>query len=161
MPPWHADAAPGTFLNERRLAADEKATLLAWASGGAPEGDPKDLPALPAYADGWRIGKPDVIFEGETYKVPATGTLSYEHFFIETNFTTPKFLKAVEVRPGDRAVVHHVLAYYRATPDLQRTLIMAVLDQSHSRLPPVTHASGAISVQAGRQAADRELRARR
>ena len=142
MPPWHAEAAPGTFLNERRLSATEKATLIAWATRGAPEGDAKDLPARPVYADGWRIGKPDVIFEGETYQVPATGSLSYEHFFIETNFTSPKFLKAVEVRPGDRSVVHHVLAYYRATPDLQRTLIMSVLDQSHSRLPTVVTPPG-------------------
>lgn len=142
MPPWHAEAAPGTFLNERRLTAAEKTTLLAWASGGAPEGDPKDKPPPPSHADGWRIGKPDVVFEAETYQVPATGAFSYEHFFIPTDFKDVKWIKAVEVRPGNRAVVHHVLAYYRATPDLQRTLIMSPIDMSHSRLPAVTTPPG-------------------
>src|SRR5262245_5090298 len=44
MPPWHADAPEGTFSNERRLTAKEKETLVAWASNGAPQGDPKDMP---------------------------------------------------------------------------------------------------------------------
>ena len=63
MPPWHASAPHGTFLNERGLTDDEKKTLIAWANGGAPKGDPKDMPPAPVYADGWMIGKPDVVFE--------------------------------------------------------------------------------------------------
>jgi len=59
MPPWHADPAYGEFLNDRRLSAAEKDTLLRWVNAGGPEGDPKDLPAPPKYADGWAIGQPD------------------------------------------------------------------------------------------------------
>src|SRR5688572_9121412 len=57
MPPWHADAAAGTFENERRLTAAEKDTIARWVAGGAPEGDPTTVPAPPAFVDGWRIGK--------------------------------------------------------------------------------------------------------
>ena len=60
MPPWHADAPDGTFDNERRLTDAEKETLVRWANGGAPKGDPKDMPPAPTFADGWPIGKPDV-----------------------------------------------------------------------------------------------------
>lgn len=89
MPPWHADAPAGTFSNERRLTADEKSILERWAAAGAPEGDPAELKPAPAVVEGWRIGKPDVIFEmQEDYPVPATGTIQYEHFYIPTNSIT-------------------------------------------------------------------------
>src|ERR1700704_2349050 len=59
MPPWHADPSTGEFSNDRRLSATEKETISQWVAAGAPEGDPKDLPAPPRYADGWMIGEPD------------------------------------------------------------------------------------------------------
>src|SRR3981189_543694 len=58
MPPWHADPSHGEFLNDRRLSDAERATVVAWASGGAPEGHAKDLPAAPVYATEWMIGQP-------------------------------------------------------------------------------------------------------
>ena len=122
MPPWHADAPHGSFLNERRLSEAEKDTVVKWANGGAPKGDDKDMPPLPPLADGWSLGKPDAVFEMEKpYELPADGTIQYEYFYIPTNFTEPKWVKSIEVRPGNREVVHHVLVYYRAQPDLQRT----------------------------------------
>ena len=115
MPPWHADAAAGTFENERRLTAEEKAVITRWADAGAPEGDPKDLPEAPQFVEGWSIGKPDVVFEmTRDYAVPASGTVEYQYFTIPTNFTETKWLQAIEVRPGNRALVHHVLVYYPA-----------------------------------------------
>ena len=118
MPPWHADAPTGTFSNERKLTALEKATIERWAADGAPEGDPKDLKPPPTFAQGWRIGTPDAIFEmQEDYPVAARGTIQYEHFYIPTNFTEEKWLTAVEARPGNRALVHHILVFYEAPPD--------------------------------------------
>jgi hypothetical protein len=138
MPPWHAEAPHGTFLNERRLTDAEKDTLLKWASNGAPEGDPKDLPAAPAYADGWMIGAPDAVFEvQEPYTVPAEGIVQYEYLYIPTNFTEPKWVQAIEVRPGARSVVHHVLVFYRAAPDIQRTPVLRP-NAEQSRLPART-----------------------
>ena len=135
MPPWHADAPHGTFLNERSLTDTERETLIRWASGGGPQGDPKDMPPAPEYADGWSIGKPDAIFEmQEDYKIPADGVVQYQFFYIPTTFTEPKWVKAIEVRPGNRGLVHHVLVYYRAQPDLQRTPVLRP-NPAISRLP--------------------------
>jgi len=142
MPPWHADAPHGTFLNDRRLTDAEKDTIVKWASGGAPKGDPKDMPAAPAYTEGWSLGKPDAVFEmTEPYKLPADGTIQYEYFYIPTNFTEPKWVKSVEIRPGNRQVVHHVLVYYRAAPDMQRTPAFKQ-DPMVARTPPEDRTTG-------------------
>jgi mono/diheme cytochrome c family protein len=112
MPPWHADATPGTFLNERRLTAAEKETLSRWANNGAPQGDPKDMPPVPVFTEGWTIGKPDaVVTMAEAFDVPASGTIEYQYFAVPTNFTEDKWVQGMEIRPGTRSVVHHVLVF--------------------------------------------------
>jgi len=114
MPPWHADPSHGEFLNDRRLSDADRATLLKWATNGAPEGNPKDLPALPKYTDGWQMGQPDAVFTmNEDYPVPPSGTIEYKYFEVPTNFTEDKWIQALEVRPGTRSVVHHVIVYAR------------------------------------------------
>ena len=139
MPPWHADAPHGTFENERRLTDEEKKTLLDWVAGGAPRGNGKDLPPQPVYTEGWSVGKPDVVFEmAEDYKVPAEGTVAYEYFYIPTNFTEPKFVQSIEVRPGNRKVVHHVLVNYLMKPDMQRTPVLKTNPANMKLPPPVT-----------------------
>jgi hypothetical protein len=119
MPPWHADPKHGKFANDRSLAAGEKDTLLRWANGGSPKGDPKDMPPAPTYVEGWTIGQPDVVLTMPVeYKVPADGFVEYEYFELPTNFTEDKWVEAVEVRPGNREVVHHVIVTMRpAQPD--------------------------------------------
>ncbi len=112
MPPWHADQPHGTFSNDRRLTDAEKGTLIAWADGGAPQGNPNDLPAAPKFAEGWTIGKPDVVLTmPKPFEVPASGTIQYQYFRIPTNFTEDKWVQAFEVKPGNRKVVHHILAF--------------------------------------------------
>jgi hypothetical protein len=114
MPPWHAAGPAGTFLNDRRLSDAEKTTLVRWSESGAPKGDPKDLPPVPTFAAGWEIGKPDVVLSMSTpYAVPASGTIDYQYFDIPTNFTEDKWIQSVEVRPGARKAVHHVLVFAR------------------------------------------------
>ncbi len=136
MPPWHADAPAGTFHNERSLTDRERSTLTAWAAGGAVNGDPKDAPAPPVFSDGWGLGKPDVVLEmEEDYRVPAKGTVQYEWLYIPTNFSEPKWVKSLEIRPGNRSVVHHVLIYYRAKPD-GKTPPIARPNQKHQSNPP-------------------------
>jgi hypothetical protein len=135
MPPWHADAPAGTFENERRLSEAEKRTLLDWAANGAPRGDDRDLPAQPKYTDGWAIGTPDVVFEmPQTFSVPANGTVAYQYFYIPTNFTEAKYVQAIEARPGNREVVHHVLVNYMAKPDMTRTPVLK-MNPAWQRLP--------------------------
>jgi len=114
MPPWHATEPRGTFSNDRRLTDQEKETLIAWVDHGAPKGNPKDQPPLPKFAEGWEIGKPDVVLSMEKpFSVPASGTIRYQYAQIPTNFTEDKWVQAIEVRPGVRSVVHHILVFCR------------------------------------------------
>lgn len=114
MPPWHATQDRHVFLNDRRLSDHDKETLVRWVNEGAPKGDVKDMPPAPAFQDGWEIGKPDaVISMPSEYTVPAEGTIDYQYVEAKTNFTEDKWVQAIEVRPGARAVVHHVLIYCR------------------------------------------------
>jgi hypothetical protein len=117
MPPWHADPAHGKFRNARRLTAAEKETLTRWANAGAPAGRAADMPAPPTYAEGWRIGKPDVIFAmPKPYTLKPDGMIDYQYFEVPTNFTEDKFVRAIEIRPGNREVVHHALLFVRVPP---------------------------------------------
>ena len=116
MPPWHA--APrhaGTFVNERSLTAEERATLIAWARGGAPMGNAADAPPARVWerSDGWTIGEPDLVMDmGQDYFVEDDVEDQYIRF--ETTITEemlpePRWIKAVEFRPGG-PVVHHIIA---------------------------------------------------
>ncbi len=108
MPPWFADPRHGSFANDARLTDRELETLRAWVDGGAPEGNPRDLPPQPLFIEGWRLGKPDIVIDiGEDHTVKP-GLDAYEHFTVPTNFTEGKWIRAAEIKPGNRRVVHHV-----------------------------------------------------
>ncbi len=114
MPPWFADPRYGHFSNERRLTAEQIKTLVSWVDSGAPAGDPKDGPAPLKFVDGWNIGIPDRIFEmPNEFQVPAQGTVEYQYIVLPGGFTQDTWVTAAEVRPGNRAVVHHVIAFIR------------------------------------------------
>jgi hypothetical protein len=114
MPPWQADPRYGKFRNDRSLSQDDIDTLVNWANSGAPEGDPKDLSPPAQFENGWRIGKPDVeIVMKEPFSVPASGVMDYRHFVVPTHFTEDKWFQVAEIRPGNRAIVHHVIAFVR------------------------------------------------
>ncbi len=114
MPPWHADPHYGQFANDRSLSQADIDTILAWVDQGVKEGDPKDLPVAPIYNEGWTIGKPDVVIaipEEYTYK---PGTDEYQYFDVPTNFTEDKYVQLAEARPGNRKIVHHIIAFIQA-----------------------------------------------
>ncbi len=112
MPPWHADPHVGQFKNNRSLTPAEIDLITAWVDGGAVEGNAKELPPAPKFADGWRIGKPDVVLQmQEDYTLAASGPDEYQYFAIATNFTEDKYVQMAEARPGNRRIVHHILAF--------------------------------------------------
>jgi hypothetical protein len=118
MPPWHADPHVGKFVNDPSLSARDKDLLIAWIDAGAPEGQACDAPPPRKFIEGWQISKPDVVFEmPDAFTVPANGTLDYQYFPVATNFTEDKWIEAVEVRPGDRSVVHHAIVVTGAPDD--------------------------------------------
>jgi mono/diheme cytochrome c family protein len=111
MPPWHADPDFGEFSNNRSLTQAEIDTILAWVDGGAAEGNAKDLPPAPKFADGWNISAPDLVIpipEEYTYKA---GADEYQYFDVDTNFKEDKYVVMAEARPGNRKIVHHIIAF--------------------------------------------------
>jgi mono/diheme cytochrome c family protein len=114
MPPWFADPHYGTFSNALGLSASERDAILRWADGGTPEGDPAHLPKPATWVEGWGIGQPDLVFElPEPFDVPARGVVEYQHVIVPTRFTEDRWIQAAEVRPTERSVVHHLIAFVR------------------------------------------------
>ncbi len=114
MPPWFADPRYGKFANDRSLSEADIHTLVSWVDAGAPEGNPKDAPKPLEWSEGWRIGKPDVVLSMPSgFHVPASGTIAYQLFTIPSGFSEDKYVQSVEVRPGNRKQVHHILAFVR------------------------------------------------
>lgn len=112
MPPWHADPRYGHFSNDRRLTAKERATILAWVEQGTPLGDPSKIPVARKWPEGWTIGSPDVVFDlPETNIIPAQGTVPYYYVTVPTNFKEDMWIQAAEARPGNHAIVHHIIVY--------------------------------------------------
>ncbi len=113
MPPWHADAeTSANFVAVRKLADEEIERFLAWVEQGKPEGDPDSAPEPPQFTDGWQLGEPDLVISmDEGYEVPAEGPDIYRNFAIPLDLPEDKWVKAVELRPSARSVVHHALFF--------------------------------------------------
>jgi hypothetical protein len=115
MPPWKAEPGYASFLDERKLGDADLKTIAEWAKAGAPEGDPKDLPPAPKFADGWQLGEPDLILKmTKPYTVPASGRDVIRSFVVPTGVPEDRTVAAVEFRPGNRKVVHHAILFLDA-----------------------------------------------
>ncbi|MBM61552.1 MAG: thiol-disulfide isomerase [Acidobacteria bacterium] len=112
MPPWGADSSIRNYRNDTSLSEDEIETIVAWVDGGTPKGEQVDLPEVPEFAEGWSIGEPDLVFTMlEPFEVPADGTVPYSYVTVPTNLQDDTWISAHEFRPGDRRVLHHVIAH--------------------------------------------------
>jgi hypothetical protein len=113
MPPWKPVADHGDFRDNYSLTADEKQAILDWIANGMDQGDPADLPEPVANTSAWGLGDPDVLLTvPQSYTPPADVTDTYRCFVLpETGFTQDTFLSAVDLRPGNRKIVHHVLIF--------------------------------------------------
>ena len=114
MPPWGADPSHGKFANDPTLTEAEKETLVSWADAKALAGRREDAPEPRVFVEGWNIGVPDLVVEMPApYQVPASGTIAYTRYILPLNFKEDRWVSAAEIRPGNRNVVHHVIAYLR------------------------------------------------
>src|SRR5258708_264013 len=112
MPPWSAVPGHGEFRNERRLNEEEIATLAKWVDAGAPLGDKKDLPTAVKYTDEWAFGKPDLVYTPDAeYELSGNGVDEYRCFVIPSGLVETRYIQALEVRPGNRKIVHHVRVF--------------------------------------------------
>ena len=113
MPPWFAEPGYSHFANDRTLSDATIKTLVAWADGGAVEGDAKNAPKPVAFVDGWSI-KPDMIIEMPMdIPLPATGTINYKSILVKANFQEDMWVAAADLRPGNTEAVHHMRAIVR------------------------------------------------
>ena len=111
MPPWHADPAFGTFMNDRRLSDEEKRLLLAWVDSGAAEGELTEGTPGKSFPDGWTIGIPDkILVMPDPVHIPTEGILDYITVELDPGFVRDTWVCATEIRPGNRTVVHHAKA---------------------------------------------------
>ena len=108
MPPWKVEPAVGHFVGQRPLTDAEIASIERWASSGTPQGDPKHLPPLPKFADGWLLGQPDLIVKPEKpFTLPAQQTDAFRIFAIRVPVKKRTYVTGIEFHPGNARVVHH------------------------------------------------------
>ncbi len=108
MPPWLPEHGKGDFAGERRLSEAEIRTIAQWTTAGAPEGDPKDLPPKPRFVAGWQLGQPDLVLTLEApYTLAAGGGDVFRNFVLPAPVSKTKYVRAIEVRPGNKRIVHH------------------------------------------------------
>jgi hypothetical protein len=120
MPPWGANPQLSLPMrNDVSLTDKEIETIAAWADAGAPRGNEADMPAAPAFAEGWTYGKePDVVLEMPVeFEIPAEGELGVQTFFTKIPFTEDKFAEVLELRPGNRSVLHHAGVFVVDIPE--------------------------------------------
>lgn len=110
MPPWHANPAYGEFASDLQMSEVARNAILSWLHAGAPEGNPADLPPPRQFSDNWTIDTPHDVYAmaAKPFAVPASGTLEYEYFIVDPQYREAKWIEAIECRPGNRSVVHHI-----------------------------------------------------
>src|SRR5215470_5593213 len=104
MPPWFADPKYGTFANDPRLTEKQIQTIVTWVDAGAPRGDARDMPKPPQFTEGWQLGEPDLIIDLPEIQIPATGPNYFPTPTIPLNISEDHWIRAVEIRPGNRQV---------------------------------------------------------
>ena len=108
MPPWPPAPGVGNFVGNRRLSDAQIAMLAQWAKDGAPEGDSAKTPRPPQFTDGWQSGEPDLILKmREGFTLPASGPDEFRNFVVPVPLTGSRFVRALELRPGNARVIHH------------------------------------------------------
>lgn len=111
MPPWQADPHVGKFANDFSISPEQTRTLVQWIDAGAPRGKSADplegyQPDLPE----WKLGKPDYIVEIPEQSVAAEGIFDYRYVFVDVPNAEDVWLRATEILPGNRRVLHHIIA---------------------------------------------------
>ncbi|MGA2595995.1 MAG: tetratricopeptide repeat protein [Bryobacteraceae bacterium] len=108
MPPWLPDPNPIQFAGQFRLTNEQITLIERWVEQGAQEGSAADLPPRPKFTEGWQLGEPDLIL-----KIPRPFTLrpdgpdEYRNIIFPYTGTETRYVRALEIRPGNKRVVHH------------------------------------------------------
>lgn len=111
MPPWHVVKGYGDFRNAPSLAQRDIDLIVNWVEGGAPKGDDQDLPAGPLFSNDWQLGKPDLIIKQGTEAQIASDADEHRTFALNTGLKEDRWLTAIDLMPGNSAVVHCATVY--------------------------------------------------
>ncbi|MEI6312122.1 MAG: T9SS type A sorting domain-containing protein [Bacteroidota bacterium] len=114
MPPWSADRSYRSFAHERYLTDEELNLIKIWADNGAPEGVAGHAPTPPTYSTADVITSPDYRLQIPTYTVSGVGDV-YRCFVLDPGTTIDEYLTGLEIIPGNRNIVHHVLFFQDST----------------------------------------------
>lgn len=110
MPPWKPDPAYRHYLDENTLSSQEVATIKRWVSNGMPPGDPALAPSVPTFPSGSQLGTPDLVVPmAQTFTVPGNNQDLYRVFVLPVTIPADRDVAAVEFRPGNKKLVHHVI----------------------------------------------------
>jgi len=142
MPPW-LPANHGEFRDERWLSDAEIDAISKWSDAGAPLGDKAKVPTPPKFPEGWMMGEPDLVLTGPDYEVGPTGPDEYRCFVLPTDLPEDRWVSAVEVRPGNMRVVHHIIAYVDTGKTAER------LDADDPKPGYLSHGTGPGFIPAG------------
>jgi hypothetical protein len=127
MPPWHADPAIGSFSNDRSLSVEQIRTLVHWIDAGAPRGEgPDPLSERKAQiVPEWPLGKPDLVIDVPEQQIPASGVIDYRYIDIRLPFDRDVWVRAVHLKPSNRAVMHHASAFVKYLPESEESFFAA------------------------------------
>ncbi len=121
MPPWLPEPGYGDFDGERRLTGTQLRLIAEWVREGASEGNPADLPPLPRFTEGWQMGPPDLTVQiPKPYQLAASDSEVFRNFVIAANLRETKYVRAIELRPGNKRVVHHANIWIDRKQSLRR-----------------------------------------
>ena len=126
MPPWPPDTTYRHYAHERSLTTPQINTIVSWVNGGAVQGNPSLAPTPPVYNNGSFLGKGDLELKIPAYNSVATANDKYQCFSLPTNFPQDRFIKAIEIIPGNKQIVHHVVVF----ADTGSTVTVPTVDTS-------------------------------
>jgi len=108
MPPWLPETGYGDFADARRLSAEQIQTIADWVRAGSPEGPVEETPPQPNFTAGWQLGPPDLVLEAASaLNLSAAGTDLYWNFIFRPGLKKTRYVRAIEIRPGEQRLVHH------------------------------------------------------
>ncbi len=116
MPPWKADPTYRHYMEENYLTDEEIAKIAQWVDNGMPYGNAAEEPSFPDYPQGSALGEPDLVLSFKSKHLhKGNGSDEYRYFVLPTGLTENKIIKAIELRPGNKRIVHHALFFQDTT----------------------------------------------
>ena len=119
MPPGQIDTHVSHAIeNAAGLSTHEKQMLVHWIDAGSPmDSDADPLAEMTFNNPKFSLGEPDMVFKVPAQSIPATGVVDYRYIPVELNLDHDVWVKAMEFVPGDKQVLHHVIAYLASPAD--------------------------------------------